>query len=302
MKRRVVQHGPSTLTVSLPAQWVKERGIEKGDDLEIEHHRRGLLISAKRAKKNDVKHINAFGTHPITGKAFAALYKYGYNEIIIHYTHPDELHYLHTIINNGYIGFEIINETKTSVHIKKISEPQQEEFRLLFRRMAFFLLSVADDTHHAAQDHDIDSYRKLVLRDENINKLADVCRRIVNTGSQTEYKSDTALYHIIEQLEKIGDHYKDLNRTLIDCQAPLPAPVLGLLLEANKILHFYEQLFFAFTMEKMRQLIDDCKAFSTKADALLRSSTKYNAEAIGIMKQTVRDIDDLSGTTMMLHL
>jgi hypothetical protein len=36
IKRKVILHGPSTLTVSLPSKWVKNHNIKKGDELNIE--------------------------------------------------------------------------------------------------------------------------------------------------------------------------------------------------------------------------------------------------------------------------
>ena len=38
MKRNLVQHGASTLMVSLPAEWAKKHGLRKGDQVEIEPH------------------------------------------------------------------------------------------------------------------------------------------------------------------------------------------------------------------------------------------------------------------------
>ena len=35
MKRKVVKHGTSTLTVSLPSLWAKEYGLKPGDELRI---------------------------------------------------------------------------------------------------------------------------------------------------------------------------------------------------------------------------------------------------------------------------
>ena len=36
MRRKLIQHGLSSLTISLPRKWVKENNLKKGDEIEVE--------------------------------------------------------------------------------------------------------------------------------------------------------------------------------------------------------------------------------------------------------------------------
>ena len=56
MKRKIVQHGQSTLTLSLPSKWVKKNNIKKGQLLDVNVSEKGLLISLDKAKYSDFKY------------------------------------------------------------------------------------------------------------------------------------------------------------------------------------------------------------------------------------------------------
>ena len=50
MKRKVVQHGPSSLIVSLPNEWIKKNKIKKGDNLDVNIIGKSILSGLKMSK------------------------------------------------------------------------------------------------------------------------------------------------------------------------------------------------------------------------------------------------------------
>ncbi len=302
MKRRVVQHGPSTLTISLPARWVQERGVKKGDELTVAPMQNGLLITTSTSRKPEVKRISVKGLLRLVTKAVAALYKYGYDEIVVEYGSPEELERIHTILSTGYIGFEIIEETKSEVRIRQVSEPQNEEFRTLFRRVFHFLLTTADETLEAMKQHNTATYGKLILRDDNINKLTDFCRRVVNKGGQSTYRSDTAIYHVVEQLEKIGDAYKHLNQRLATRRKPCSPAMTNALAGLNRLLRDFETLFFEFSLEKAEAFLKLHDAILGEMDNASGSMPKDELPLLFIIQNAVEETADLIGAVMILQL
>ena len=84
MKRRVVKHGASTLTISLPSKWARANKIENGNSLNIEVAKERLIISS-----SDERHFDDVET-TLTGKEewyvkriLRHLYTSGYDEIKI---------------------------------------------------------------------------------------------------------------------------------------------------------------------------------------------------------------------------
>ena len=69
MKRKVVQQGPSTLMVSLPAKWAKRLGIKKGDEINIDYSTvflKGWEMKCTCGSKNCRKVIHTFDKLPLT--------------------------------------------------------------------------------------------------------------------------------------------------------------------------------------------------------------------------------------------
>jgi len=298
MKRRVVQHGPSTLTISLPARWVRAKSIQKGMEIDVEQLKDGLLLTASGGVQQEAKHLSIRGLDAIIPKAIAALYKGGYDEVVIEYGTPQELERVHFMIRTGCVGFEIIDETKTTVTIRKVSDFSEAEFKPLFRRLFHFLVNTSDDSLDAARGHDTVLARSLVLRDENINKIADICRRIINTQRQQQYRNDTAIYHIIEELEKIGDHYKIINTILAERKTPSSEPVLRYYAAVNALLHQYHELFFRFSIEQCEQIYNEIGRIENENVA----PRKDEERVLSALRNIVNDLSDLIGTTMILHL
>jgi phosphate uptake regulator len=299
MKRKIVKHGPTTLSVSLPADWVKEYGLKKGDEISIDRVNEGILISAGAERRLSSKTINVSNKEQLIKKAIAALYKGGYDEIVVEYTHPEELEAIHDALNTGFIGFEIVQETKTAVHIHKVSEPTQDEFRAIFRRIFHFLSTTAQESLEAARSGNRSELRKLIARDDTINKLTDFCRRVVNKRSQRVYQQHAALYHIIEQLEKIADSYKEINKIMLE-RAEVSEEVLHLYEQVNSMTLLYADLFFNFSLDKVDELFTMYRKLRQRQQALRR---KPDEEQLNFLLQGIaREIYNLSGVTMIIHL
>ncbi len=302
MKRRVVQHGPSTLTISLPSRWIKEWGIKKGQELTIEPLHNGLFIHAGPRRSYETKQISVKGLSTIVTKAIAALYKYGYDEIIVEYGSPEELEKIHEIIQNGYIGYEIVDETKNTVQIRKVSEPQEEEFKTLFRRIFYFLLSYSTETLAAMKQHNRLSYEKLILRDKNIDKLADFCRRVVNIGGQTTYRSDTALYHLLEQLERLGDDFKNINKFMLKKRHACSPKILAYFEEIDQLLKEFERLFFNFSLPAMNAFVIRYKELCEQRQSKTQRLSNEDINIFFLLNGVSLKLYNLSGVTMMLWL
>jgi phosphate uptake regulator len=296
MRRKVVQHGPSTLTISLPANWVRDFNIKKGDELSIEQTKEGLILSAGKERHLGKKHINVRGMKEVIGRAVSALYKAGYDEIIIEYGSPEELERIHSTIGSSYVGFEIVDEAKDTVTVRKVSEPTNEEFHTLFRRIFHFLVSTGNEGLEAAQKNDKAVYHRLILRDKSINKIANFCRRVVNKRGQVEYDQETAVYHIIEQLEKIGDHYKEINEHLMT-KGKISKKMLASYEQVNGLLKEYEELFFSFTLPKMNAFIIKSKAVVADID-----EQADDPKLVFELKSIAHKLFEINGATMILHL
>ena len=58
MKRKIVQHGCSSLTITLPFPWVRKFNLKKGDELEVEEQGHTLLVSTQKDTSADKKVVD----------------------------------------------------------------------------------------------------------------------------------------------------------------------------------------------------------------------------------------------------
>ena len=50
-QRKLIQHGKSSLTMALPMSWLKQRGLGKGDSINVDAQGNQLIISTDAAKQ-----------------------------------------------------------------------------------------------------------------------------------------------------------------------------------------------------------------------------------------------------------
>ena len=61
MRRKVIKQGPSTLMVSLPSKWVKNKNIKRGDEINLFEQGEDIIISLE--KKEQFQKINPSKYH-----------------------------------------------------------------------------------------------------------------------------------------------------------------------------------------------------------------------------------------------
>ncbi|MBI5003124.1 phosphate uptake regulator PhoU [Candidatus Woesearchaeota archaeon] len=145
MKRKVSKIGQSTLMVSLPHQWVKEQGIEKGDEVEIEAKGSIVEISTDKKKKKEKKEYK-FCMHTENEKVIRiylnTLYRVGYDRIVIEYKSEKTLNIIRYLVTNYLLGFEIVHEEENKCILESLTEPTEEKADVLLRKVFFIMYEV----------------------------------------------------------------------------------------------------------------------------------------------------------------
>ena len=210
MKRKVIQLAGKTLVVSMPNKWVKKYGVKKGDDVEVEEGERKLVIKVGGKGEQTTKIINIKEIKIMLNRVISGLYKAGYDEVELTYESPEQYSVIRDVLNKTCMGYEIIKHGQRTILIKNLSELHLDEFDNILRRYFLTLLSSADDALEYIKQGNLEGMREIELRDYQINKYSDLCRRILNIRGMDTIKKTTTYYYICEELEKLGDEYRDL--------------------------------------------------------------------------------------------
>jgi len=242
MKRKLVQHGPTTLITSLPSKWVEKYSLKKGDEINIEEKGPILEISteksmAVRAQKIDIRHLS----ESLVWRYLLSLYRYGIDEIIV--THENQFDLLQKITDQ-LIGFGIVKQENKVVTIKDLSGVSETDFSQVYRRCFFLLLDMAEQSH--ALHKKKQSLEPIIQMDRNMNKYVDYCLRVLNKRGFTDPRKTSLYYHTITQLEYLGDLY-----SLI---AKKKSKDLDDLKEINSLLRAFYELCFEYSDQKAQSI------------------------------------------------
>ncbi len=176
MKRKVIKQGASTLTTSLPVDWIKKQKIKSGDLINIEQINDKLIIENLIMKQTPILRFSHYNQTFIKNNIIN-LYCKGHNKIKIEFTDSKIELYLQEILNKHLIGFDIVNKQKNTCVLQNITEPEINQFETIFKKI-FFNLSMLINTTEARLGNSkketlyIDIARKLI-------KYGNLCKRII---------------------------------------------------------------------------------------------------------------------------
>lgn len=151
MKRKVVQHGPATLTVSLPSEWVKRHKVQKGTELSIELKDQNLIISPSENIEHEKISLNLSNLDKTYAKCIIhSAYRKGFDTIKIKFSNP-ELYHIRTgtyqntkdiIINetDQLIGFEVVNINRDEIEIANLTYDKSTDFNIMLNNVYSYLL------------------------------------------------------------------------------------------------------------------------------------------------------------------
>jgi phosphate uptake regulator len=244
MKRKIVQHGASTLITSLPRKWCEKYSIKRGDEINIEERGHLLEISTEKAlavrtQKLDIRKLST----SLVWRYILTLYRYGIDEIII--THDNQAELIEKITNQ-LIGFGIVSQEADKITLKDLSGVSESEFDVVYRRCFFLLLEIAEQT--AALFEKKQSLEPVMKMDNNLNKYVDYCLRILNKRAFSDPRQTSLYYHMIMQLEIIGDFYSVI--------AKLKPKTLRHIKDVNAMLRKFYELCFDYSDAKAQELYD----------------------------------------------
>lgn len=269
MKRHVIQIAESTQLISLPRKWAKQFGIKKGDELDVvEEGNRLIIHTAKEYAPEQIKYDATGQGYQLIHRAVSALYKAGYDEIQLTFSCPEELKIIQNTVNNEFIGFEVLEERRNQLFTRKISDIDYKEIENMIKRTFLFLITIAEESAHAIEKQDFVYLENIKLRDVNVNKLTDYCRRALNKGGTQCYKKPNPVYYIVEELEKVGDCYRDLCDHIILNKIKLSKDLLKVYEGITDLLRNASQLFSNLKLDQMKEFI-------AKRESLHSDMVKY---------------------------
>jgi phosphate uptake regulator len=215
MERKIVQHGPSTMMVSLPAKWIQKKGLKKGDELNIEQKEDHLIVGLDRKKHKSETSLNLSSLEESSVRTLLTnAYRLGYDKINVSFKDKEGLGTIKELVEKNLLGFEITKKGENNCLIESITEPSLDQFDNIFSKVfanikEMFVIGEDILKGNAQEFEDID---------RKIQQLDNFCKRVLVKNSLFENNflqwnfhsslihASRELYHLLNYVTRV--HFK----------------------------------------------------------------------------------------------
>lgn len=268
MKRKIVRHGPSSLTISLPMKWVKKNNLTSGMEIEVIEDYNKLILTTDNEISHKAISIDLSDSGKMLNRVVGAIYKAGYDHAKIKYKSTNEFYLIQSDIERTAHGFEILKYSPTDMEVKSVFEQNPNEFTSVLKRLLYVVKNIGSEIYDVMKSNDKNSLDMIIMQDKSVDRHANFCRRLINKGTKIEYESPACVYYVCEEVEIIGDMYKDLAVLIRDNEIKILPEYLEIMNEINELFDFMIRLFYNFNRQKIEDLDQFEKTLNEKFDKL----------------------------------
>lgn len=210
MKRKVVQHGSSSLTVTLPNKWIKKFNVKKGDEVDIEESTNCLTISHKKEKVLEKIELELLSGHSwYINHIIRHVYVAGYDELIIKTTDKSMIIKVNDAIDS-LPGFELMDIKADRLIIKCLYAGKEEEFENLVRKIFLLTFNLFELLiNDLKKGKDLNKEESQNIR-KSISKFCNLSRRIETKYNMYDTIINRAIHIIITRLYMISNNINDI--------------------------------------------------------------------------------------------
>jgi len=234
--------GKRSCVITLPSSWLQEQGLAAGDVAAVEVEGNVVIISSKASKKLRSFSADVRSVHTMLHRFLGALYKAGFDDVTLT-VEPKQIKIIEEVLKRSLVGFELVKIKASTVHIQRIAELDSLDIDTLVKQLFFSLQVMNEELIAAVDKQDKGLLADVIKKDDNINRLADSARRLLN-----KQKGDCIVYAFVEQLENIGDAYKNLALSCIERPRRVSREGLELLQRLLKRIYL---LYYAFSLKEL---------------------------------------------------
>lgn len=263
MQRRLIQHGDSSLGITLPSDWCRQRKLKKGAFIDLDKNGNGFTISADGCQLLERVIIDITALDAASLRSYIrSKYRIGFNEIEVRFKNQTAMHYrigkeeaIQTLIYcevNRLVGAEIIEQGQNYCVIKYISSDNCHDFEIILRRIFMMLLEANNALLSGVEKQDKNILETMEERHDIVTKFISYCLRFLNKNGYTDTIKANYYFCTISSLDEYVDLLKDSARMLLNEKVDKE----GILL-MKKILNAFELfygLFYKFNLKTIEDL------------------------------------------------
>jgi len=247
--RRVQEVGYSTLTIALPKDWSRKMGVRRGDVLHVLEMPDGSLVIRKELETRSAQRME--GSLVVYSedskeleRSVIALYETGYDAVRISGDAGILARLREAIyrLAGRLIGVEIVEEGGAAFTLEVVLDPTTLDFHRILDRMELLIRASIHDLAEYSSRGDIQPLRRVLSRDDEIDKLYFLAVRQASTCFKRPELADRIgvvdrrellpLLYYAKTLERIGDTVAQLAMYLLEFKAGLPSELVEMIDQA----------------------------------------------------------------------
>ncbi len=223
MKRKIIKQKDS-YTVTLPKKWIKDKGLEGKEEIEVDEVEGKLILSTEA--KGDKNSVNLDISHELMTTIrtmLANAYRAGYDVLRIKFKTQKQLNLINETVSNMLLGFEILETKENLCIVESVAEPNTDDFNSIFIKILQIVSIHLDNTIEYTKKGEVDLKKNKELAQKAI-EYDNFCRRAISKKRIAESK---AIFYwaffstIIHVDRKIYQFNKDLEKTDIKASKEL---------------------------------------------------------------------------------
>ena len=207
MKRKLVKQGKQALTITIPSSWVKQHHLKPHDEVDLEESKGALCIRTQARLPTKCIEIQLQSNNDTYISAiFRNLYINGYDEIKIALAEKTIIAISRAI--DPLIGYEIIEQDKSSCTVKDISLGTNTEYENLIRKLFYTVFEMQDVISRTFIQRKREDDAMIEELSNQASKFACFSRRILFKSDFYKDEKGLAKYMIINFIHMIARDYQ----------------------------------------------------------------------------------------------
>ncbi len=187
--RKVQRLGPSTLAMTLPAEWARNNAVKKGDEVAVRESSKGTLTvtpeSARGEESEATIHIEGLDADAVER---AIIGQYVLGRRIIHVTAEETLggEHINAVYNaeTQLMGLGVIEETPERITIRCSVDPEDFDLANLMERLENTGATMRGEAMKALAHNNPDLAERALNRERQANKIFVLLLRLIFTAYQ----------------------------------------------------------------------------------------------------------------------
>ena len=295
--RKVQKVGHSTMTISLPNEWIKEQGIRPKDILFIIPERDGSLkimprhVAQREEADEYIVNADACNEPGLLERIIVGSYILGRDVIRITSTsrigknHIDEVRR----IVQKLIGLGILEETPKSILLQCSIDSTKFKLDMLIRRLALIASTILSEAMQGFKEKKYDIVEEAIAREDEADKIyylavrlllsAQVKPAIAEEVGMVDVLFIPAARLILQYLELVADYSENLARVVLDMEVyrnRLPEDVVDRIYHLSEltqtILQKSIECIFTRDLKVANQLLEMRKVLEVDSNRLMREA------------------------------